>query len=154
MIRRTRTLSVFMAVVFFTFSCSTLSTISSTQPDISIRIMEKPFAPMPVKEELAVRTFGSYHFVAEKKGSEPLYGIIPLYVNAGYIILDALFFAPLILLNARSAYPFYEIDYDKATIRYSEDGKNWYDYKIISEESDYSKNYYNDLNTQSSVSKK
>ena len=149
MIRKLRTLSIFMAVIFFISGCSTLSTLSSTQPDVSIRIMEKPYAPMPVKEELSVRTFGSYHFVAEKKGADPLYGIIPLYVKVENIILDALFFAPLVLLNARGAYPFYEIDYEKMVIRYSNDGQNWYDYKITSEESDYSKIYYNDLNKKS-----
>jgi len=149
MIRKLRILSLFMAVVFFVSGCSTLSTISSTQPNVSVRIMEKPNAPMPVKEELSVRTFGSYLFVAQKEGADPLYGVIPLHVNIGYIILDALFFAPLALLNARGAFPFYEIDYEKAIIRYSDDGKNWNDYKITSEESDYSKNYYNDLNKTS-----
>jgi hypothetical protein len=146
MIRVLRLLSVFMAVGFFVSGCSTLSTISSTQPDVSIRVMEKPHAPMPVKEELSVRTFGSYHFVAEKTGADPLYGVIPLHVNVGYIILDALFFAPLTLINARGAYPFYEIDYEKAIIRYSDDGQNWDTYNITSEESDYAKIYYNDLN--------
>ena len=149
MIRVSQILSVFMAVVFFISGCSTLSTISSTQPDVSIRIMEKPYAPMPVKEELSVRTFGSYYFVAEKKGADPLYGIVPLYVKVENIILDALFFAPLVLLNARGAYPFYEIDYEKAIIRYSDNGQNWYDYKIIPEESNDSKIYYNDLNKKS-----
>lgn len=149
MIIKSRILSVIMAVVFFISGCSTLSTISSTQPDVSIRIMEKPYAPMPVKEELSVRTFGSYHFVAEKKGADPLYGIIPLQVNVGYIVLDALFFAPLVLFNARRAYPFYEIDYEKAIIRYSDDSQNWFNYKIQSEESDYAKIYYNDLNKKS-----
>ena len=154
MIRRFRILSLLMAAVVLTSSCSTLSTISSTQPDVYIRIMDKPSALAPVKEELSVTTFGSYRFMAEKKGSDPLYGVIPLYVNVGYIILDALFFAPTVLFNARSAYSFYEIDYDKAIIRYSDDGKHWYDYKIISEEIDHSRNYYNDLKAQSSVSKK
>lgn len=146
MIRTSRVLSIFMAAVFFVSGCSTLSTISSTQPDVSIRIMEKPYAPMPVKEELLVRTFGSYHFVAKKEGADPLYGVIPLHVNVGYIILDALFFAPLILINARGAYPFYDVDYEKAIIRYSDDGQNWFDYSVTSEESDYSRNFYNDLN--------
>jgi len=111
--------------------------------------MEKPHAPMPIKEELSVRTFGSYHFVAQKNGADPLYGVIPLHVNAGYIVLDALFFAPLILINARGAYPFYEIDYEKAIVRYSDDGQQWYDYKITSEESDFSKNYYIALDKKS-----
>jgi len=115
--------------------------------------MEKPSAPAPVKEELSVRTFGSYHFVAEKKGGEPVYGVIPLYVNVGYIILDALFFAPIVLLNARSAYPFYEIDLEKKNIRYSDDGQNWYNYAITSEEFDYSKIYYNNLNKEATASK-
>lgn len=144
--RMSKIVSVFMVVVFIVSGCSTLSTISSTQPDVSIRVMEKPYAPAPIKEELDVRTFGSYHFVAQKKGAEPLYGVIPLHVNPEYIILDALFFAPLILLNARGAYPFYEIDYDKSVIRYSEDGKQWSSYQITTEETDYAKNYYNDLN--------
>ena len=148
MIRKYRILSMFMAVVFFVSGCSTLSTISSTQPDVSIRIMEKPYAPTPVKEELSVSTFGSYHFVAEKKGADPLYGAIPKQVNVGYIILDALFLAPLILYNARGAYPFYELDYEKAIIRYSDDGQNWNDYKIAAEESDYSKIYYKYLDTK------
>jgi hypothetical protein len=149
MIRVSKLLSVVMAVVFFISGCSTLSTISSTQPDISIRIMEKPYAPTPVKEELSVRTFGSYYFVAEKKNADSLYGIIPLYVKVGNIILDALFFAPLVLFNARGAYPFYEIDFEKAIIRYSDDGQNWYDYKIIPEESNDSKIYYEGLNKKS-----
>lgn len=149
MLRVSKILSVFIVVVFFISGCSTLSTISSTQPDVSIRIMDKPYAPMPVKEELSVRTFGSYYFVAEKKGDDPLYGIIPLYVKVENIVLDALFFAPLVLLNARGAYPFYEIDYKKAIIRYSDDGQNWYDYKIIPEESNDSEIYYKDLNKKS-----
>ena len=153
MIRRYRVLSFFMAGVFFISGCSTLSTISSNQPDVSIRIMEKPYTPMPVKEEFQVRTFGSYHFVAEKKGADPLYGIIPLYVKIENIILGALFFAPTILFTARGAYPFYEIDYEKAIIRYSNDGQGWYDYKIQSEESDYSKIYYKDLDREKTAKK-
>jgi len=149
MIRLSQILSVFMAVVIVISGCSTVSSISSIQPDVSIRVMEKPHAPMPIKEELSVRTFGSYHFVAQKNGADPLYGVIPLHVNAGYIVLDALFFAPLILINARGAYPFYEIDYEKAIVRYSDDGQQWYDYKITSEESDFSKNYYIALDKKS-----
>ena len=56
--------------------------------------------------------------------------------------------APLILYNARGAYPFYELDYEKAIIRYSDDGQNWNDYKIAAEESDYSKIYYKYLDTK------
>ena len=137
-----RIVSVVMAAVFFVSGCSTLSTISATQPGVSVRINEKAPAPAPVKHEFSVRALGSDFFAAKKDGAEPLYGVVPLQVNIGYIILDALFLAPLILWNARGAYPFYEIDYDRAIIRYSEDGKTWGQYSILREEMEYAKSYY------------
>jgi len=63
-------------------------------------------------------SFGNYEFRADAPGYEPLYGILPLKFNGGYLALDILFFAPAAFFNLREVYPFYEFDLDKKNVRY------------------------------------
>ena len=138
-----------IALVFIVMSgCTAMTTISSTQPGVSIRITDKSYVSMPVKDEFSVTTFGNYEFLAEKDGQEPLYGILPLKVNGGYIALDVLFFAPAVFFNAREVYPYYEIDIEKSLIRYGIDNMNLTDWKILPEESEQAIKYYKKANEQ------
>ena len=48
----------------------------------------------PVEGYVPRTTFGKYFVKISKEGTETMYGILPLHVSPGVIILDALFLAP------------------------------------------------------------
>ena len=61
---------------------------------------------------------------------EPMYGLIPLKFNSGYLVADILFFAPAAFYNLREVYPFYEFDVEKNEVRYKKNvGDQWTVYK-------------------------
>jgi hypothetical protein len=132
---------IISATYFILSGCTAMTSIRTTQPDVSLQIKDKSYSSTPVVDEFVVRTFGSVEFVAKKDGRE-LYGLLPLKFNGGYLALDILFFTPAMLFNLREVYPYYEIDFDKALIRYSKDNKYWYDQKIFEEETVLAQQYF------------
>jgi hypothetical protein len=98
--------------------CSAMTTISATQPNASVTIAKSASSGVPRTEKFSTTSFGNYEFRADAPGYEPLYGILPLKFNGGYLALDILFFAPAAFFNLREVYPFYEFDLDKKNVRY------------------------------------
>ena len=100
-------------------ACTATTSLRSTDPDLAIKINQD--APLvlknPVSKTYKATSFGQYRFRAEKPGMEPMYGLIPLKFNSGYLVADILFFAPAAFYNLREVYPFYEFDVEKGTSR-------------------------------------
>lgn len=116
-----------LLVAFCTFllcACSAITTVSSPQKNVTVDI--RTFAPqtIPFSEEFSTTTFGNYEFRAQAPGYEPLYGLIPLKFNGGYLAVDILFFAPAAFFNLREVYPFYEFDLEKRVVRYKRKEKD------------------------------
>lgn len=108
--------------------CSTVTTISSTNPGTILTLKDKTVS-LPYRPKLKGTSFGNYEFEAEDAGSKPMYGILPLKFKGGHLAVDILFFAPAAFFNLRSVFPFYQIDVEHGIIRYKNAaGDDWIDY--------------------------
>lgn len=134
--------SMVTLICFFISGCTAMTTISSKQSNVSLRIENQTFSSLPAKNEFPVTTFGPYVYLAEKEGYDPLYGILPLSVDIGSVILDSLLFAPALFFNVRYVFPYYEIDIDKKLIRFSHDGRQWWESNVSPEETEQAKAYF------------
>lgn len=146
--------SVICIFIFIISGCTAMTNIKSTQPGVTLKVTDKSYSTLPAKDEFGVTTFGNYEFVAKKDGHEPLYGVLPLKINGGYLALDILFFAPACFFNLREVYPYYDIDVEKKMIRYSTDNNIWYDLFVTQEETEQAKKYYEDLKGKKEEGKK
>lgn len=144
----TKTISIITLICFFISGCTAMTKISSPQSNVSLRIDEKKYSSMPLDDSFGVTTFGNYLFVAEKEGYEPVYGELPMDLKISYLVLDILFFTPLMLLNLYSVFPNYEIDIDKKIIRYSYDKTQWWELQIPIKESEKAKEYFKKADKQ------
>ncbi|HEY7866027.1 MAG TPA: hypothetical protein VIC51_08495, partial [Psychromonas sp.] len=63
-------------------------------------------------------TCGKYVFKASSEGKKPIYGLVPLKFNAGYLAADIMFFAPAMFFNLREVYPHYQFDINAGVVRY------------------------------------
>ena len=77
-------------------------------------------------------------------GFDPLYGVLPLKFNGGYLALDILFFfAPAMFFNLREGYPYYEFDMDKRVVRYKKHPSDpWVNYQPSEAESQRAKGHF------------
>jgi hypothetical protein len=97
----------------------------------------------PVEGRVPRTTFGKYPVKISKEGSETFYGILPLNVSSGVILLDALFFAPAAFFNVQGAFPYYEFDLERNVIKYkSSSDDNWLEYKVPGPERERAKRFY------------
>lgn len=113
-------------------ACTATTSLRSNDPDLSVRINDD--APLvlknPVSKTYKATSFGQYRFRATQEGREPMYGLMPLKFNGGYLAADILFFAPAAFYNLREVYPFYEFDVEQGVVRYKKDEKDqWSVYK-------------------------
>jgi hypothetical protein len=126
--------------------CTTVSTMSTAQPDVAIAVGERTYSTLPVTDTFLATTFGNYEFKASKPGQEPLYGLLPMKFNPGYLVLDILFFAPATFFNLREPYPFYMFDLDKRVIRFKrKENEDWREYSPVSAESATAQRYFERL---------
>ena len=138
-------LAVFIGVTAILASCSATTNFKTAQPDISLKVNKKPTFEIHKESSQTYSTtsFGQYKFKAEKDGMEPMYGLIPLKFNGGYLAADILFFAPAMFFNLREVFPYYEIDIEKNEIRYKKDESDeWIIYKPKPEEIQHAKTYF------------
>jgi len=123
--------------------CSAMTTIQSAQTDVVLKVKEREYKTYPAGDTFKTTTFGNYDFRAERPGAEPLYGILPLKFNGGYLTLDILFFAPGTFFNLREVFPFYEIDMIERAVRYRKGAdKPWEVYRPTTEESKRAEEYF------------
>ncbi len=66
------------------------TSFEAAQSDVSLRINEKPRFNIVENPDHTYSTtsFGQYKFKAEKEGMNPMYGLIPLKFNGGYLATD------------------------------------------------------------------
>ncbi|MCW3149001.1 hypothetical protein N8H22_10395 [Stutzerimonas stutzeri] len=126
-------------------ACSATTSLRSSDPKLAVEINED--APLmlanPVNKTYKATSFGQYRFRASKEGLEPMYGLIPLKFNGGYLAADILFFAPAAFYNLREVYPFYEFDIEKGEIRYKKDEADpWMSYKPTPAEAERARAYF------------
>lgn len=138
----TKMTAIITLICFFISGCTAMTTISSKQSNVSLTVQEKTYLSLPAKDSFSVKTFGCHEFLVEKEGYEPLYGILPLDLSIRNLILDILFFTPLMFFNLRQVFPYYEIDMDKKSLRYSYDAIQWWETQIQPAESEYAKKYF------------
>jgi hypothetical protein len=126
--------------------CSAMTTLSSTQPDVSISIQKKSLGKAPASANLNTTTFGNYEFKAARAGGPALYGILPLKFNGGYLAVNILLFAPASFFNLREVYPLYEFDVDQGVVKYRGTEKEaWIETRPTPEEAARAKKFYGDM---------
>lgn len=127
-------------------ACAATTNFQSTQPAVSVEVNK--FAPLSVDtaepQTYSTTTFGQYHFKATEEGKEPMYGIMPLKFNTGYLVTDILLFAPAVFFNLREVFPHYQFDIDGGVIRYKKkESDEWTTYEPTPAEIARAKNYFN-----------
>ncbi len=76
---------------------------------------------------------------------DPMYGLVPLKFNGGYLALDILFFAPAMFFNLREVFPYYEFDSEEGVVRYRlEKDSDWTTYKPTVAEIAHAKSFFGD----------
>ncbi len=126
-------------------ACTATTSLRSTDPQLTVAVNDE--APLalgnPVQKTYNATSFGHYRFKATKQGMEPMYGLIPLKFNGGYLAADILFFAPAMFYNLREVYPYYEFDVENGVIRYKRNADDqWVSYKPTAAEQQHAKNYF------------
>lgn len=125
--------------------CSATTNFEAIQPDVSLRVNDQPKFNITNSNEQRYKTtsFGQYKFKAERAGIEPMYGLIPLKFNGGYLAADILFFAPGTFFNLREVFPFYQFDVEKREVRYKKhDSDDWIIYRPKPEEVEHAKLFF------------
>ncbi|MGA9335020.1 MAG: hypothetical protein WBV39_12140, partial [Rudaea sp.] len=97
------------AIAMLIGACSTVSTISSTQPGTTLAIKGRNLS-LPARENLKGTSFGNYEFKAVDAEDPPLFGILPMKFKGGHLAADIILFAPAAFFNLRQAFPYYQID--------------------------------------------
>lgn len=106
------------AMVCALSACSAVTTLSTTQAGGSVRLAGDADRTAPRQVTRSTRSFGYDEFKAEAPGQAPLYGVLPLKFNGGYLASSILFFTPAMLYSLREVYPEYEFDIAGRQVRY------------------------------------
>lgn len=125
--------------------CTATTNFEAVQSDVSLRVNENPEFNIVnnSNHRYSTTSFGQYKFKAEKEGVEPMYGLIPLKFNGGYLAVDILFFAPAMFFNLREVFPYYQFDIENNEIRYKKKKSDeWTIYKPKAEEVEHAKRYF------------
>jgi hypothetical protein len=126
----------------FLTACTATTNITAHQQGAMVDIATTTKTNTPRSETLSATTFGNYEFRAQAPGFEPLYGILPLKFNGGYLALDILFFTPATFFNLREAYPFYDFDIAKRVVRFRKGSEDWKTYTPSGAESTRARKVY------------
>jgi len=128
-------------------ACTATTSLRSSDPSLAVKINDD--APLvlknPISKTYKATSFGQYRFRATQPGMEPMYGLVPLKFNGGYLAADILFFAPAAFYNLREVYPFYEFDVAQGVVRYKKnEGDQWISYKPTAAEVARARAYFNE----------
>lgn len=126
-------------------ACTATTSLRSSDPSLAVKINND--APLvlkkPVSKTYKATSFGQYRFRATQEGMEPMYGLMPLKFNSGYLVADILFFAPAAFYNLREVYPFYEFDVAQGVVRYKKkESDQWTSYKPTAAEVERAQAYF------------
>ncbi len=143
MTKRFRHITSITAVTLLLAGCTTTTSFNAAHPGTKVAVKGTTEQTTPRRGTMSATSFGNYEFKAEKDGSEPMYGLLPLKFNGGYLAADILFFAPATFFNLREPYPYYEFDVEKNVIRYRKKQSDaWVDYEPTPSEADRAKHYF------------
>lgn len=136
-----------LAIPFVTIlsACSATTTFQSVNSNTVLTIdkTESIALTEPSTHTYSTTSFGQYVFKASDEGEDPMYGLIPLKFNGGYLALDILFFAPATFFNLREVYPFYEFDVKSGVVRYKKEPEDaWRTYTATEDEVNRAKAYF------------
>lgn len=138
-----RMLFVLLIVTIFISGCAAKTSLTSAQPGATLNVKTGQTSDMPREVEFNTTSFGNYEFMAEHPDYDPLYGILPLKFNGGYLALDILFFAPALFFNLREVYPYYEFDMEKRLVQFKqEENEPWQAYTPLDAEVARAKNFF------------
>ena len=126
-------------------ACTATTSLRSSDPSLAVKINDD--APLvlknPISKTYKTTSFGQYRFRATQEGMEPMYGLMPLKFNSGYLAADILFFAPAAFYNLREVYPFYEFDVEQGVVRYKKNESDpWISYKPTAAEAERARAYF------------
>jgi hypothetical protein len=123
--------------------CSASTNLQALQPNTQLRIKTNSETAVPRTADFSTTSFGNYEFEAKAAGHEPMYGILPLKFNGGYLAVDILLFAPAAFFNLREVFPYYEFDPASGVLRYKKtEAESWSSYTPLPAESDRAKAYF------------
>jgi len=136
--------AVTLGAVFLS-ACTATTSLRSTDPQLSVAINQD--APLvlaaPAEKTYKTTSFGQYRFKATRADGEPMYGLVPLKFNKGYLVADILFFAPALFYNLREVYPFYEFDAEEGVVRYKKHAEDeWISYRPTAAEQQRARAYF------------
>lgn len=96
-----------------------------------------------VSQTYSTTSFGQYVFKASSEGKKPIYGLMPLKFNGGYLTADIMFFAPAMFFNLREVYPHYQFDINAGVVRYKKkEEDSWVTYTPKKDETERAKKYF------------
>jgi len=126
-------------------ACTATTSLRASDPTLAVKINDN--APLmlkkPISKTYKATSFGQYRFRATQEGMAPMYGLIPLKFNGGYLVADILFFAPAAFYNLREVYPFYEFDVAQGVVRYKKnENDQWISYKPTAAEAERAQAYF------------
>ena len=127
-------------------ACTATTSFQANKPDATLTINKD--APLLISQasshKYGATSFGQYIFKVGGEDQAPMYGLMPLKFNGGYLAADILFFAPAMFFNLREMYPYYEFDVDKGVVRYKKKlTDSWRTYTPTQMEIDRAKKYFN-----------
>lgn len=123
--------------------CSATTSFRDSSSDLSLLVNESTFLDISQPHTYSTTSFGQYKFRAERPGHAPMYGILPLKFNGGYLAADILFFTPALFFNLREVFPYYQIDPEKQEIRYRRKrSEQWAIYRPTADEIQHAKIYF------------
>jgi hypothetical protein len=142
-----RTIPIATFLVLFSLAgCSATTNLQSMQQNTQLRVKTSTQTTVPRTEELSTTSFGNYEFEAKVDGHEPMYGILPLKFNGGYLTVDILLFAPGAFFNLREVFPYYQFDVANGVLRYRKtEAEEWASYTPTPAEAQRAKAYFGNV---------
>lgn len=142
---KTKNLLALPIIVALLSACTATTSLRANDPGLAVAINDD--APLvlknPINKTYKATSFGQYRFRATQEGAEPMYGLMPLKFNGGYLVADILFFAPAAFYNLREVYPFYEFDVAQGVVRYKKkEADQWMTYKPTKAEAERAQAYF------------
>jgi hypothetical protein len=127
--------------------CSTVSRLEGSAPGTTLAISGIDRTELPRAENIGSKATGQYVFMATTPEGKKLYGLLPLNVNVGTIVVSILFFAPALFIGGfRDGFPFYQADPANNVLRFKmKETDEWRQYQPLEAEGMRSKDYFDKL---------
>ena len=142
--KKTKIISVLGAACILS-ACSAHTSFQSMNQEVELNVNKNEAINITedVPQKYATTSFGQYIFKATSNGKEPIYGLMPLKFNSGYLVADIMFFAPAMFFNLREVFPYYEFDVNAGVVRYKKkEGDTWSTYTPTQPEIERAKKYF------------